>query len=96
MKTLIAICKNTTADTFHPIIYVESSLPGSIADQPVTRLKSSMHHTSGFATLEAAVENIDTQLHKMIVDSYGGTPEVIKDVVFEWDGKEIPTDTVFR
>jgi len=51
---LITIIKNTTAKTFHPIVFLASPLPGGTDGQPkdCNRYRSKMHHTGGFKTLQ--------------------------------------------
>ena len=67
---VILIYHNINEGTFHPVFYEESPLPGplqDIGDVSMVRLKSNMHHTEGFATLEAAQENVRTDLRIKIL-----------------------------
>ncbi len=47
------ILHNTATDTYHPILYRDSPLPGGVTHP--RRLRSIGHHTKGFSTLEEAL-----------------------------------------
>jgi hypothetical protein len=91
---IVAIVKNTTKGTFHPIVFVESPLPGPpSADKPV-RHKSSMHHTTGFATREEALADIDSVLIPRI-KTVAAEPRKALTRDFEWDGNGVPSIVEF-
>jgi hypothetical protein len=76
---------NTATNRWHPILFVESPLPG---DSKVIRHKSKGHHTEGFATQAAANESAEalatqTQARLLLED------------VGEWDGLEVPAAVRF-
>jgi len=79
---IISIVRDTTRNRFHPIVFAESPLPG---DSQIIRHKSKMHHTGGFDTREAAVQNITADLVPKIP---GAQVEIEAD--FEWDGEVVP------
>lgn len=56
--------------TYHPAFYEEHPMPGPIqpiAELSTIRLKSKMHHTSGFATFEEAQEDLKKLREKIIL-----------------------------
>ena len=69
--------------TFHPAFYEEDPMPGPSNPQAGIRLKSKMHHTTGFSTLEEAQENIRAELQPKLrmADS-----NVALDSAMAWDG----------
>jgi len=90
---VIAIIRNTTKDTFHPIVLTENPLPGLPEGKPV-RLMSKMHHTAGFKSREEAIENIHGKLFPQVNQHFIGEPRLDLDAKLEWDGDGNPT-TVF-
>lgn len=70
---------------FHPAFFEEAPFPGpvqEVAATPVVRLKSKMHHTSGFGTLAEAVQEIEAgSLSKITLP-----PENIVREPVQWDG----------
>jgi hypothetical protein len=94
---LVGIIKNTVKNTFHPIMYYESPLPGEIDNQPkIYRFKSKGHHTSGFPTREEAVSEC-SKLVKKIKDEWGSIVYLdTENNIFEWDGQFIPADVLVR
>ena len=91
MRVLIMMLKNIIENTYHPIFYMESPLPGG--NSKLIRFKSKGHRTTGFRCRKDAVESIQSE----IVDKL---PEylIIKelDVDLEWDGKDMPIDHQLR
>ncbi len=79
---IIALLHNQTAERWHPIVFVESPMPGGAG--PV-RHKSKMHHTTGFATREEAVANATNDLGPKIEGA-----RLAIDEVFDWDGEGVP------
>lgn len=82
---VICILKDEKTGRFHPAFFEESPFPGpvdSVDKTDVVRLKSMMHHTAGFATLEDAQQNISKDLGVKIK-----TPEtnVCREPI-SWDG----------
>lgn len=74
------------ADTYHPAFFEEKPMPGprpSVQDTKVVRLKSKMHHTEGFPTLEKALVQLDELAAKFRVPNENVWREPV-----EWDGHE--------
>ncbi len=85
MTPAFAMLFNTKLKRWHPIMFVESPLPGPhAADKPI-RLKSKGHHTVGYESREAALQGIKEASAKIepmpIVDAEKDIP---------WDGNGIP------
>lgn len=100
MKSLILIITNTKRGTFHPVILLESPIPGgglaygkhSEHLDGAARYKSKMHHTSGFDTREAAIENANNNLAPRVKEAFPLFPDmkIDTDYIVEWDGEGIP------
>lgn len=83
---VILIYHNVNEGTFHPAVYMEAPMPGPVPDvgeASFVRLRSRMHHTAGFASLEEAQENIRTELQPRL--GIRGD-NIIYDPPFPWDG----------
>jgi hypothetical protein len=80
---------NTKEKRWHPILFVESPLPGPSSDDKPIRLKSKGHHTTGFATREEAL----AEIKKISADIQ---PDPIMDLEKDipWDGEDIPAMVV--
>lgn len=66
---VILIYHNIGAGTFHPVFYEEHPMPGrvlDVKDEAVIRLKSKIHHTVGFGTLEEAQDNVRAEMRSQI------------------------------
>ena len=66
---VILIYHNIDKGTFHPVFYEEYPMPGPVSDvkdETMVRLRSKMHHTVGFATLEEAQENVRAEMRLQI------------------------------
>lgn len=87
---IIALIHNTTADTWHPVVFAESPLPGPDGPHKPVRHKSKGHHTLGFSTREEAEKDAREVLAPKIA---GVTLKL--DVVFDWDGEGIPAMVAF-
>ena len=82
---VIVIYQHHTDGTFHPAFYQESPMPGAGGDgvENLIRLKSKMHHTDGFATLEEAQASArDLQAKLGLSDD-----NVVLDLLVPWDGE---------
>ena len=91
---IIANLHNTKTNRFHPIIFVESPLPGPPSDDKPVRHKSKGHHTQGFDSRDAALSecrNIVDQIKEHAI----GPPQLCIEKDFPWDGEDIPAMTVF-
>jgi hypothetical protein len=79
---------NTKEKRWHPILFMESPLPGP-ACHWLIRLKSKGHHTTGFAIREEAL----AEIKKISVDIQ---PDPIMDLEKDipWDGEDIPAIVV--
>ena len=83
---VVCILHNVKTGIFHPAFFEESPLPGpvpTVEDTTVVRLKSKMHHTEGYRTIEEAKVGLATELRSKIKvpDS-----NVSEDPV-PWDGE---------
>ncbi len=86
LNPVFAMLYNSKLDRWHPILFLESPLPGPPSlDKPV-RHKSRGHHTIGFESREEAVESaresgerIEKTETRFVLDS---------DIL--WDGEGIP------
>lgn len=89
---IIALLHNTKLSRWHPIVFVESHLPGPPSDDKPVRHKSKGHHTAGFATRQEALDWIRNDLK--MKDSVGPVKEAL-DKDFAWDGDDVPVMTVY-
>ena len=94
MKVLIMMLLNTAESTYHPIFYMESPLPGDNSNIGFVRYKSKGHRTTGFKSIDEALESIQTEIVDRLDDNYSITKEL--KGVLEWDGKDIPADIQIR
>jgi hypothetical protein len=90
MRGIIKILENTLEGTYHPIFYAESPLPGERTS--LIRYKSKMQHTSGLASLEIAVDNINNNLLSRLEEQGYYVKKADSYEVVVWDGVEFPTD----
>lgn len=88
---IIGLIHNTATDTWHPILFDESPLPGPFDPNKPVRHKSKMHHTTGFTTREDAIENAKTDLAPRV----GLEPKFALSKAFEWNGNGVPAMTAF-
>lgn len=87
---IIALLLNTKTNRWHPIVFVESPLPGPHTPDKPIRHKSKMHHTGGFDTREEAEAEAKNEIAPKL--------EIVRlelETVFEWDGNDIPAMTHF-
>jgi hypothetical protein len=100
---VLGMLRHITADTFHPIVFMVSPMPGGPDSQPTggDRYRSKMHHTTGFPTREEAVANL-TELSGQVKEHLtpGLQPRVLKSLAdpscdYEWDGDGIPAMVPF-
>lgn len=98
MQALVMMLKNTTQNTYHPIMYFENLLPGgfdSEANKNLIRYKSKGHRTDGFPDRQDAVNSIDVEITGKLKDmGYNLNKELEGDL--EWDGNDIPADVQMR
>ena len=84
---VIMIYHNVDAGTFHPVFYEESPMPGPVPDHgdvTVVRLKSSLHRTTGFDSLEEAQENVRNEMRLKFI--LPGANVAIEKAI-PWDGE---------
>lgn len=98
MEALVMMLKNTKENTYHPIMYFESLLPGgyeSEANQKLIRYKSKGHRTVGFTNRQDAINSIALEIESKLKDmGYNLNKEL--DGYLEWDGLDIPADVQMR
>lgn len=82
LNPVIATLHNAQTDRWHPILFIESPLPGGAL--PV-RHKSKGHHTVGFDTKSASDNYAKTEL-----SSQAGGAAFMPNAVFEWSGCDVP------
>jgi hypothetical protein len=75
---------NMQTKRWHPIYFYISPPPGPYVKREHERYKSSSHHTSGFATVEEAIDDI--KLSKM---------SKLTGVIYGWDGESTPAMVEF-
>jgi hypothetical protein len=97
VNPIVAMIHDVKNNRWHPILYVESPLPGPPSDNKPVRHKSKMHHTGGFPTRDEAVKNAN-ELAATVVKQ--GCWESCKMAIVEgedipWDGEDIPADVAF-
>ncbi len=96
MKLLVMMLFNIAKETFHPILYLENPLPGN--PDNLTRYKSKMHHTTGFATRDAALKSINEEILPKAKESFPFYNDIVLELegVLPWDGVETPADNQIR
>lgn len=67
MTNLVLVQHAADTGRFHPAAYVLAPFPGPGPD-PIARYKSTMHHTEGFDTAEAAGNEIESLCEKLGAD----------------------------
>lgn len=92
---VIALIHNVTGNSWHPVVFTESPMPGPPEPGKPIRHKSKMHHTIGFGTREEAELNATNDLLPRVREQFIGEPQLKLDHVFEWDGSGIPTLVAF-
>lgn len=92
---VIAMLHNTKLKLWHPIIFVESPLPGPESEAKPVRHKSKGHHTTGFATRQEALDDIKNSLGPRVKANAIGDVRECLEKDFVWDGEGIPAMTVF-
>lgn len=85
INPIIATIHNVTADRWHPVLFLESPLPGPETPEKPVRYRSASHHTTGFATRVESDENARNVLAARIP---GARLEL--DTIFAWDGTGTP------
>lgn len=85
---VIGMIHNKSLDRWHPVYF--SDHPHSADTDSVWRFKSQGHHTDGFETRDAALENIQDDL----VPQLSGALLAL-DSNYEWDGKGVPAIVEF-
>jgi hypothetical protein len=90
---VIAIIENTASNTFHPIVFCESPMPGETPN--LIRVKSKMHHTIGFKEKSDAIKNINEELFEKVKDVFIGTPKLDLETQLTWNGNGIPAIVCF-
>lgn len=80
---------------WHPIIYVESPLPGPDSPSKPVRHESTVHHTAGFDKREEAIKEAQDIAARIIQQrlSPGCLLALEEDVL--WDGEDIPAEITF-
>lgn len=86
MLDIAGILHNAAKDTWHPIFFRISPMPGGITEP--LRVKSTMHHTSGFTNKQEAVASVSTDAR------FDGVP-LDENWRYEWDGEGIPVVVSF-
>lgn len=92
---VIAMLHNKKLDRWHPIIFVESPLPGPYSEDKPVRHKSQGHHTEGFATKQEAIKHIKKDLGPLVEAKAIGEVRNCLDKAFAWDGEGTPVMMVF-
>jgi hypothetical protein len=85
LNPIVCMLHNTATHRWHPILFVESPLPG---DSKLIRHKSKGHHTQGFDSQEAANQCAKEWAAQV-------NARLLLDDVGEWNGAEIPAAVRF-
>jgi hypothetical protein len=91
MKALIMMLFNLKEETYHPILYFESPIPGN--PENLVRYKSKGHITIGLKNREEAIKTIQPKLMGKLLN-YNITQELDGDI--PWDGDGVPADVQLR
>lgn len=91
---VVAMLHNQKLNRWHPILYVESPLPGPPTPEKPIRHKSKGHHTTGFETREAALTSARELAMRAKEHSIGNVRLAVEEDL-PWDGNGIPADTAF-
>lgn len=98
MEALVMMLKNTSTNTYHPIMYLEAPFCGgdeSEGNQKLIRYKSKGHRTTGFTDKQDAIKSIETEIESILKEmGYSLNKEL--DGELEWDGDGIPADIQLR
>ncbi len=96
---IIRMMHNTKDETYHPILYLQSPLPGPYEEGKPTRYKSKFHHTTGFKKREEGMQHIQ-ELIPRIVEAGLGFVSKAEDIDQQtegdeqWDGEGVPIGTI--
>jgi len=94
MEALMKMLVDTSTGKFHPIMYLESPLPGGDeANKTLVRYKSKGHYTIGFSDRDEAVQSAMGNQAKLESMGYRFNHELENDM--PWDGSGIPADICF-
>jgi len=99
MEGLILMLKNVAKGTWHPIMYAEKPLPGSLdsdTNNNIVRFKSKGHHTTGFITREEAIATLDDLKNRMLNHMFLSNVTIDIENDIEWTGEDLPLDTQIR
>lgn len=91
LNPVIAMLHNSKTRKFHPIIFVESPLPGG--GGPI-RHKSKGHHAEGFDSRVDAMNSITQELVPAMA-RVGDSARQFTGPDLEWDGEGLPASTEF-
>jgi len=93
---LLTIIENTTDGTFHPVVFLVAPFPGgSKISHECNRYRSKMHHTTGFKTLQDAIDYLpDLVVWVKEKVTVGIEPKYLKSFqVIKWEGDGVPSMT---
>jgi hypothetical protein len=88
INPIVAMLHNVSENRWHPILFIESPLPGP--DEPGKPVRHKGHHTTGFAKRHEAVESA-----MELAQRTEPAARLCLDKDFEWDGHEIPAMVVY-
>jgi len=89
---VVANLHNLKDEKWHPIVFRLSFTPSGMK-----RYKSVGHHTKGFDTREAALEECRNIVDRAMKEKsfIGDAPKLCVGKDFPWDGEEIPAMTAY-
>ena len=98
MRALIMMLFNQNEETYHPILYFESPLPGDgystkEKHSGIYRFKSKGHRTLGFKNRQDAVDSIESEIIEKL-PNYIIYKELDSDLI--WNAVGIPADVQMR
>lgn len=94
---LVMMLHNTKNETFHPIMFRDSPMPGEGTGEHLNfiRFKSIGHHTTGFKSKEIALHEC-SNIKDKLVKHYDPDVVINTEDFIEWDGEGSPASVIFR
>lgn len=89
---VITVERNARTGLYHPFVWREAPPPSDDGKDPVTRFRSKLHHTAGFATREEALAHVP-ELSAHVRENFGTATERLGLPPFDmtWEDGEVPT-----
>jgi hypothetical protein len=91
---IVSILFNQKLNRWHPILFIESPLPGPDSPEKPVRHKSKGHHTEGFDKRDDAIEGCN-ELATNFKKHYLADVKLCVEKDFAWDGEGVPAMVVY-